>query len=699
MNFIPFILRFPIYFYFPTTLNMKHILPLLFLSLSLQAQSIFYVNQAVSGGQQNGANWANAFSDLQQALALANYGDEVWVAKGQYFPTASTNRTISFVWKNGVKLYGGFAGTESNLSERDYELNETILSGNIGGPEGTDNSYHVMYGAGLDSTSVLDGFTITHGIANGDEPPSTNERGGGLLLESSFNGSISAPQITNCRFANNYAQYGGGVYCAWDGGNLLNPVFKNCIFDSNRVLFSGGGLYKAGPGLSYKPYVFEQCTFTKNSTYLMHGGGIFMVENESTTIFKNCLFEKDTSGFGIGGAVYFTHDKDCSLLVEGGTFKGNYGSETSAIYMESNIGMTSNSIFQLKNCQFRENKAQTFGTVFVSGYQLDSDIFNCQFEGNIVSNYCTGVRIGADALNLHVGNCTFIENKSTVPTGTVYTFRASGNHMLSNFTNCLFAKNQSGIACTPGDGAQCEVRITNCTFYENGEIVFEKRNSPAGSLGYNNWYINNCIIVDDATFDKMFSDYTIFAADMDGYFIDYTYLSLDDEVSPKYPFGDHTVFNFIPDFVSIENNDFHVQTCDSTVNKGLNTLVDSLGLTTDLDGNPRIRFQQVDLGAYEVQDSCLMIATAEPDNRNSVISLSPNPVRSGTALTVSVPHGPSEKISWTIYDVAGRTFSSGITSLRESGVFTLSGPSIAGLYFLELRSGDWNASSKILVTE
>jgi hypothetical protein len=682
---------------------MKHILPLLFLSLNLQAQSIFYVNQAVPGGQQNGASWTNAYSDLQQALALAKHGDEVWVAKGQYFPTASTNRNISFVWKNGVKLYGGFAGTESNLSERDYELNETILSGNIGGPGGADNSYHVMYGAGLDSTSVLDGFTITHGIASGDEPPSTNEKGGGLLLESSFNGSISAPQIANCRFAYNYAQYGGGVYCAWDGGSLLNPVFRNCVFEGNRVLFSGGGLYKAGPGLPDKPYVLEQCTFTRNSTSLMHGGGVYMVENEFTTIFKNCQFEKDTSRFGIGGAVYFTHDKDCSLLVEGGTFKGNYGSETSAIYMHANNDLISQVTFQMNNSQFLENRAATFATVFVSGgaegSRLDADIFNCQFEDNIVSNYCTGVRIGADVLNLNVGNCTFIENKSTVPTGTVYVFRASGNHFLSNFTNCLFAKNQSGIACTPGDGAQGEVHITNCTFYENGEIVFEKRNPPAGTGGYNNWYINNCIIVDDATYDKMFSDYSLFSAYMDGYFIDYTYLSLDDEVSPKYPFGDHTVFNFEPDFLDPQNNDFHLNPCDSTINKGLNTLVDSLGLSLDLDGLPRIRFQTVDLGAYEKQEPCITINTAELQNIHKWIQLSPNPIQPGNKLNVTIPFVISSGVgvTWSILDMAGRVLSNGVSVTDESGSFAVDIPPIEGMHLLELNHSGWKSVMKVLV--
>ena len=84
--------------------------------------------------------------------------------------------------KNGVKIYGGFWGSETDFSQRDFELHETILSGNIGLPQGADNSYHVLYGEGLDSTTVLDGFVITKGNANGSEVQSM---GGGLVLRPS----------------------------------------------------------------------------------------------------------------------------------------------------------------------------------------------------------------------------------------------------------------------------------------------------------------------------------------------------------------------------------------------------------------------------------------------------------------------------------------------------------------------------------
>lgn len=94
-------------------------------------------------------------------------GDEVWVAKGVYTPTSSTDRTISFGMKSGVGIYGGFAGTETARDQRDRDANRTTLSGEVGAPRSSDNSYHVVSANNVDGTGVLDGFTITRGFANG----------------------------------------------------------------------------------------------------------------------------------------------------------------------------------------------------------------------------------------------------------------------------------------------------------------------------------------------------------------------------------------------------------------------------------------------------------------------------------------------------------------------------------------------------
>ena len=62
-------------------------------------KEIFYnfVNQNIQGGQQDGSSWNDAFPDLQQALAVSMDGDEIWVSQGTYYPTTTTDRSISFV--------------------------------------------------------------------------------------------------------------------------------------------------------------------------------------------------------------------------------------------------------------------------------------------------------------------------------------------------------------------------------------------------------------------------------------------------------------------------------------------------------------------------------------------------------------------------------------------------------------------------
>src|SRR4051812_6008237 len=83
-----------------------------------------YVN-AVAAGPGTGASWATAFPSLQQGLAAAGSGDEVWVAGGVYHPAArptfpTEGRQASFVLKAGVAIYGGFAGSETSKDQRDF---------------------------------------------------------------------------------------------------------------------------------------------------------------------------------------------------------------------------------------------------------------------------------------------------------------------------------------------------------------------------------------------------------------------------------------------------------------------------------------------------------------------------------------------------------------------------------------------------
>jgi hypothetical protein len=163
---------------------------------------VVYVNDDAPG-MNDGSSWEDAFVDLQDALAAAATGDEIWVAEGTYEPTPDTDRTAAFHLVNGVGLYGGFAGTETQRSQRDWSLHPSILSGDLGvAGVGTDNSCHVIDANGTGSSAVLDGFTVTAGRA--DCEGSNGGRGGGLLCVS------GSPTIQNTRFEANHAHGGGG---------------------------------------------------------------------------------------------------------------------------------------------------------------------------------------------------------------------------------------------------------------------------------------------------------------------------------------------------------------------------------------------------------------------------------------------------------------------------------------------------------
>ena len=102
------------------------------LAIPTHAKTIFVDDNASDGG--DGGSWASAHKYLQDALAVAEYGDEIWVAEGTYKPDQGAGKTcrrsdISFYLVNGVGMYGGFLGRNQSRSAGDN--NQTILSGEI----------------------------------------------------------------------------------------------------------------------------------------------------------------------------------------------------------------------------------------------------------------------------------------------------------------------------------------------------------------------------------------------------------------------------------------------------------------------------------------------------------------------------------------------------------------------------------------
>ena len=272
---------------------MRHSLYALLLLASPAFAGIRYVDATLATGNNDGSSWANAYRGVDAivvATTASAAGDEVWVKAGLYKPSATGVRTASLNLKNGVAIYGGFAGSETLLSQRDWLANPTTITGDLADNDGsaiyTENSYHVLNGASQGATAVIDGFTITGGNANST---ANNDRGGGILCLSG-----SSPTVRNCVFRANRCTFGGGAGYI----NSSSPTFVNVQFLDN-VGGSFGGAFDMATSVSA---TFDRCYFKGNSAAR---AGAIEIFGSSTTKVYNCVFTGNTAtGTGGGGAIW-----------------------------------------------------------------------------------------------------------------------------------------------------------------------------------------------------------------------------------------------------------------------------------------------------------------------------------------------------------------------------------------------------------
>ena len=185
-----------------------------------------YVDAAASGG--DGTSWATAYKNLQDGINAANIARgggentcDVWVRAGSYSPKNSGDL---FWWEDFVNIYGGFTGTETDISQRNWRTHASILQG---------NNYTVLQANFVYHTS-LDGFTITGG--------DLAQRGGGIYV------NCGAPFLTNLIIRNNNASIGGGIFdynfgCSYPG---YAAILWDVIISGNTASTQGGGIYFGG---------------------------------------------------------------------------------------------------------------------------------------------------------------------------------------------------------------------------------------------------------------------------------------------------------------------------------------------------------------------------------------------------------------------------------------------------------------------
>ncbi len=229
---------------------------------------------------------------------MTNFGYQVWVAGGTYYPTTTTDRTASFSLGQNVQVYGGFP-VNGAFGARNWKTYPTILSGDIGAANyDADNSYHVMANTNIQSLSMLDGFTITKG---------RGAYGAGVCNVN------SDPVFTNCVFLDNQATVaGGGIYSSGVEGSML----VQCSFISNSAAVAGGGMY-------YNSRTFlENSSFVGNSSFL---GGAICFTNTDYAYIYNTLFANNHVAGGAGAGGGAIESLQAGLSVYNSTFAQNTG--------------------------------------------------------------------------------------------------------------------------------------------------------------------------------------------------------------------------------------------------------------------------------------------------------------------------------------------------------------------------------------
>lgn len=302
----------------------------------LSPDGITYV-KPVATGTGFGNDWANATGNLQEAINSA--GTKVFVAVGNYIVPPS-----SFSMKSGVEIYGGFDPDSSGITN----LSHSRILPNLGMGDGSvldgQNTRRVIFNAaGVDSTALLDGFTLTNGKSTGNggaiynvggvSPTFNNlviknneasEAGAGL-----YNNTTGRTRVSNTIIKDNTAAYGGGVY-----NNASNAVFTDVSITGNTATMAtvgagGGGFFNtnANPSLT-------NVLIADNATNFRGGG---FVNLYGTPVFTNVTLADNVANVEFDAMdVRFGNPQIHNTIVWGDIF-GTYTAQYSLVEGDTSV--------------------------------------------------------------------------------------------------------------------------------------------------------------------------------------------------------------------------------------------------------------------------------------------------------------------------------------------------------------------------
>jgi len=397
----------------------------------------FYV-QLGSGGGETARTWSVSITAPDELVDLTakgktlrewitqnntalptSVGDEMWFAGGTYLSdinnTSTTTRMFSI--RNGVKYYGGFAGTETSISDRPVPLGgnpweftyETIMDGQKDAPSnftGAAQGMFAQFPSTLTYPVIFNGFTVKnfkrvmtasgaggvlvmYNFANiqnckfSDNVLTTSSNtlsNGGCVFGIQYNGTISPSSFENCYFGNNVSDRGSYSALMFGGVGVVQSaaLIKGCTFEGNSSTSDYGGALIINQSNAYTSggATIEDCIFKGNQAKGGTGGAIYIAQANATSptkteTIKNCQFISNTCSTAGGTAIQVQNATKSILDIQGCTFAGNSSGVSGGVAL--NIASTTiQSLAPVKNCIFRDNSGFSTGTGTGDGVALAS---------------------------------------------------------------------------------------------------------------------------------------------------------------------------------------------------------------------------------------------------------------------------------------------------------------------------------------
>lgn len=424
------------------------LLPFLLFIVNFQAQ--IFVTPA-GAGNKNGSSWANA-STLQNAISNASSNSQLWIKSGVYNLTSTLTLQSSL---SDIKLYGGFAGTETSLNQRNYVNNVTILDG--------QNTTQIL--VILADDIEANGITFRNGFVTGTITGGENPNSGGGAIFIRGGNSI----LKNCKFSNNVStseRGAGAVYVRSGGGHLID----NCEFNNNKNHSAegngGGAIHNWDDNVT-----ISNSKFTNNSS--VNNGGAIYTWTQKLDV-SNCTFENNHSDMS-GGAIHSRSELNLSNSV----FKSNSCNDNGGAIYNWKVLKVTNSLFHQNSSSnvgggiYNNEELYVSNSTFVANQ--GSAIIHRHFQSTEITTYLT-----------HIFNSIFYNNTAQSGSGNLadvdHTSPNSNDQSTKNFRRNIFQVNTLGTNNSIG---------TNPLFTNVGSGNFTlQETSPARNVGENSLYNN-----------------------------------------------------------------------------------------------------------------------------------------------------------------------------------------------------------------